>query len=76
VYEVLQKRNFGNWSDMGTGKTLAAILSAYIVGAKVSLICCPNSVKEEWRVHILGVFPRANIIESIKKVNIQIRLNK
>jgi superfamily II DNA or RNA helicase len=70
VLSLLKKRTLGNWSDMGTGKTLAAVLGSYVINAKFTIICCPNSVKEEWESHIKGVFPNANICYSIRHVTI------
>lgn len=31
-------------------KTLAAVLAIRVVGSKVTVICCPNSVVEGWRL--------------------------
>lgn len=74
VASLLQKQTLGNWSDMGTGKTLAAVLGAYAVRAKLTIICCPNSVRGgpgqpgEWEAHIKGVFPDAHVLYSIRNV--------
>lgn len=70
VQLLLDQKCIGNWSDMGTGKTLAGVLAAYSVKSKLTVICCPNSVKEEWQTHILGVFPKATILTDIYKVKI------
>jgi superfamily II DNA or RNA helicase len=70
VLSLLQKQTLGNWSDMGTGKTLAAVLGAYAIHATLTIVCCPNSVKEEWESHIKGVFQHAKILDSISNVAI------
>lgn len=71
VASLMQKRTLGNWSDMGTGKTLATVLGAYSVKSKFTIVCCPNSVTEEWISHIIGVFPNAVICESIRKIDLK-----
>ena len=56
---VRQKKRVGNWSGTGAGKTLAAILATRVVGSKLTVVCCPNSVVEGWRQAILDIFPDA-----------------
>jgi hypothetical protein len=52
-----QRKRVGNWSGTGAGKTLAAVLATRVVGSKLTVVCCPNSVVEGWRRAILDVFP-------------------
>jgi len=59
---VRRKRRFGNWSGMGAGKTLSAILATRLVEAELTVICCPNSVVENWRKEILNAFPASRIL--------------
>ena len=54
---IQQKRREGNWSGTGAGKTLSAVLASRVVGAKLTVICCPNSVVEGWKSAILNAFP-------------------
>lgn len=54
---IQQKRREGNWSGTGAGKTLSAVLASRVVGAKLTVICCPNSVVEGWKSAILKAFP-------------------
>jgi hypothetical protein len=54
---IQQKRREGNWSGTGAGKTLSAVLASRVVGAKLTVICCPNSVVEGWKTAILNAFP-------------------
>jgi len=52
--QMLKKRDFFlNYSDTGVGKTKAAISSAYYLGAKHTLILCPNQVKDTWKQQIV-----------------------
>jgi superfamily II DNA or RNA helicase len=58
---VRAQRRFGNWSGMGAGKTLSAVLSTRVVDAGLTVICCPNAVVENWAVEITGAFPSAEV---------------
>ncbi len=53
---VREKRRFGNWSGMGAGKTLSAILATRVVDAGLTIICCPNAVVENWATEITSSF--------------------
>lgn len=53
---VRQARRFGNWSGMGAGKTLSAILATRVVGAGLTTICCPNAVVDNWAREIENAF--------------------
>lgn len=52
-----REKRMGNWSGTGTGKTNAAILTSRVVGAKVTVVCCPNSVVEGWVNAVREMFP-------------------
>jgi superfamily II DNA or RNA helicase len=54
-------RRFGNWSGMGAGKTLSAILSTRVTNANLSVICCPNAVVENWAREIKKAFPASEV---------------
>ncbi|HMC67074.1 MAG TPA: DEAD/DEAH box helicase family protein [Gemmataceae bacterium] len=54
---VRERKRVGNWSGTGAGKTLAAVLATRVVGSKLTVVCCPNSVVEGWRQAILDIFP-------------------
>jgi superfamily II DNA or RNA helicase len=54
---VRNERRFGNWSGMGAGKTLSAILATRVVRANLTVICCPNAVVENWCDEIKSAFP-------------------
>jgi Type III restriction enzyme, res subunit len=54
---VREQKRVGNWSGTGAGKTLAAVLATRVVGSKLTLVCCPNSVVEGWRDAITNIFP-------------------
>lgn len=58
---VREKRRFGNWSGMGAGKTLSAILATRVVDAGLTVICCPNAVVTNWATEITNAFPNCEV---------------
>lgn len=58
---VRDSRRFGNWSGMGAGKTLSAILATRVVGARLTVICCPNAVVNNWADEIENAFPNSEV---------------
>jgi superfamily II DNA or RNA helicase len=58
---IRNERRFGNWSGMGAGKTLSAIVATRVVGATLTVICCPNAVVDNWAAEIAGAFPASEI---------------
>jgi superfamily II DNA or RNA helicase len=58
---VRNERRFGNWSGMGAGKTLSAIVATRVTGARLTVICCPNAVVENWSNEIKGAFPVSEV---------------
>jgi hypothetical protein len=58
---VRNERRVGNWSGMGAGKTLSAIVATRVVGAVFTVICCPNAVVDNWAAEIKGAFPDSEV---------------
>ena len=58
---VLTARRFGNWSGMGAGKTLSAVLATRVVDAGLTIICCPNAVVGNWEAEIRNAFPKCEV---------------
>lgn len=57
AYMVKTNKKVGNWSGTGAGKTLSAILSSRVIDAKLTVICCPNSVISGWKKRITETYP-------------------
>lgn len=59
--QVRNNKRVGNWSGTGAGKTLSAVLTSRVVGAALTIICCPNNVVGDksrgWQMVIREVFP-------------------
>ncbi len=58
---VMEKRRFGNWSGMGAGKTLSALISTRLTASELTIICCPNAVVDNWAKEIDNAFPGCRI---------------
>lgn len=57
AYLIKTERRKGNWSDPGTGKTLSAILASRVIGANLTVICCPNNVIDTWQRQLKQAYP-------------------
>jgi hypothetical protein len=58
---VREKRRFGNWSGMGAGKTLSAVLATRVVDSGLTIICCPNAVVDNWAREITNAYASAEV---------------
>lgn len=59
---VAEDKRFGNWSGMGAGKTLSAILATRLTDSDLTIICCPNAVVDNWVKEIDNAFPGCRIV--------------
>lgn len=57
AYRVLSERRLGNWSGVGAGKTLSAILASRAVDAHLTIVVAFNSTVEPWATRIKEAFP-------------------
>ena len=58
---VRDNKRVGNWSGTGAGKTLSAVLASRVIGAQVTIICCPNSVVDGWRDAIIDIYLHSHV---------------
>jgi superfamily II DNA or RNA helicase len=58
---VLANNRVGNWSGTGAGKTLSAIYASRLADARLTVICCPNSVVDGWVRSITAIFPDSDV---------------
>ena len=70
AYLLSQRKKIGNWSGTGAGKTLSAVLSSRVINAKLTLICCPNSVISGWHKAIHEIYPDS--VTYIKDIDVSI----
>lgn len=54
AYLIKSRKRVGNWSGTGAGKTWSAILAGGVIKAKLTVICCPNNVVDNWKINISG----------------------
>lgn len=69
AYRLLQEKRVGNWSGVGAGKTHAALLSAAVLGARLTVVCVANSTLLAWKNRIEQTIPGAEVI--VKKGALQ-----
>ena len=62
AYRLRHSRRIGNWSGVGAGKTLAAILASRVMAAHVSIIVAANATVDRWKETILTAFPDSHVI--------------
>lgn len=62
AYRVLTQGQVLNLSGTGTGKTLSAILASRVIGARLTVVACPNATVDAWRETILNTFPQSEVI--------------
>src|SRR6266566_6292952 len=61
AWQIRERRRIGNWSGVGAGKTLSAILASRVIDARVTVIVANSATIEEdangWRKQILNAYP-------------------
>ena len=60
VVMLKDKQSMLNLSGTGAGKTLFAIWASYYINSKLTVIVCPNDIKEMWKKRIKEILPSAN----------------
>ncbi len=70
AFRIKNERALGNWSGVGAGKTLAAILASRVVNAKLTLVIALNNTLEGWRKEIEKSFPTCRVF--LKKMRHQL----
>ena len=57
AWAVRERRRVGNWSGVGAGKTLSAVLAARVADARRTLIVTNNATVEQWEKEIKKAYP-------------------
>lgn len=71
VIQLKKNRIFANWCGTGAGKTNSALIATREANSRVTIIICPNSVKQSWIDAINAIYPNnSNIVNyhSIKDI--------
>ncbi|MGH9965119.1 MAG: SNF2-related protein [Nitrososphaeraceae archaeon] len=69
AHKVNAVRYFGNFSGTGAGKTLSAVLASRVTDSMLTVIVCPNDVVQQWRKHILEIYPDVTVITGKEAFN-------
>ncbi len=75
AYRVLTERRIGNWSGVGAGKTISAILTSRVIDARLTVIIAFNSTLNGWKDAIASVYPDTIVIVK-ERGNIQVYKEK
>jgi hypothetical protein len=59
AYEVLTRKRVGNWSGVGSGKTLAGILASRVADRRHTLVITNKATIEGWANEIRGAYPNS-----------------
>jgi hypothetical protein len=65
AWMVRERHRVGNWSGVGAGKTLSAILASRVVGAEITLIVTNNATVQQWHDQILNAYPDSRVYTEI-----------
>lgn len=57
AWTVREKRRVGNWSGVGAGKTLSAILASRVIESRLTLIITNNATTKGWGEQIQNAYP-------------------
>lgn len=69
VTRSLERKYYANWSAMGTGKTLAALLTARLSGAGTMLVLAPKDVLiHSWSEQIQRAYPDTETFTSVNEI--------
>jgi 3-mercaptopyruvate sulfurtransferase SseA len=64
AWAVRERRRVGNWSGIGSGKTLSAILAARVVNARRTLVVTNNATVGQWATEIKKAYPDSVVHEA------------
>ncbi len=62
AHRLLRDRRLINYSGVGAGKTLAAILGARAAGARLTVIVAVNATLDKWARDIRNAFPDSEVV--------------
>ena len=61
AWAVRERRRIGNWSGVGAGKTLSAVLAARVAGARRILVVTNNATVKQWASEIQNAYPDSQV---------------
>lgn len=57
AFRLLKEKRLGNWSGVGAGKTISAVLSSRVIDARLTVIVAANATLAAWARVVASVFP-------------------
>ncbi len=75
AYRILTEKRLGNWSGVGAGKTLSAILASRVVDARFTIVVAFNSTVKPWAERIKETYPDSELIVK-ERGSIRVNQNK
>jgi hypothetical protein len=61
AYRLMTEKRLGNWSGVGAGKTLSAVLASRLVGAQLTVVVAVNATIDRWEEAIRDAFPNSHV---------------
>ena len=61
AYLLITGRRMGNWSGVGAGKTLSAVLASRVMEARLTIIVAVNATINRWEEAIREAFPNSHV---------------
>ena len=59
AWAVRERGRVGNWSGVGSGKTLSAVLASRVIDARITLIVTNNATAQQWAEQIQLAYPNS-----------------
>lgn len=69
VVKLKKNHCYGNWCGTGAGKTNSALIATRETNSKITVIICPNSVKQTWIDAINAIYPNNSNIVNYEKLS-------
>lgn len=66
VKRIVERRFYANWSGMGSGKTLAAIVASREIDARLTVVTVINGTDEQWCKDIINAYPDSIVYNGYK----------
>ena len=65
AWAVRERGRVGNWSGVGSGKTLSAVLASRVIDARITLIVTNNATAAQWEAQIQLAYPNSVVCRDV-----------
>lgn len=66
VKRIVERKYYANWSGMGSGKTISAIIASREIDARLTVVAVINGTDEQWEEEILKAYPDSIVYNGYK----------